>query len=79
MSADKRIEEEQERPNFKRRKLESIEPKEILLELKWMVKEGYITEFSSGVTCDKLEISYSYLSFAITFVLDEYFSCTPEI
>ena len=29
--------------------LKDIEPKEILRELKWMVTEGYITEFSSGV------------------------------
>ena len=29
--------------------LKALEPKEILLELKWMVKEGYVTEFADGI------------------------------
>jgi hypothetical protein len=34
---------------LKSKALESLTSKDILLELKWMVKEGYISEFSNGV------------------------------
>lgn len=34
---------------LKTKALESLSSKDILLELKWMVKEGYISEFSNGI------------------------------
>jgi len=49
LSALKTTKEKKKGVLIKEGSLKELETKDILLELKWMVKEGYVTEFADGI------------------------------